>query len=170
MGFFSWKTQDTHESIPSHYSSRPTFPVTLTDHKGNKYHEPRYEGYGVFGGKDYYELVAEMNGKAVGDLDKDRWIGIKLEHGVSAIKHKETGQVYQSGGEDFFNWDSDILPHGLSGNASIESGEWDSINIKEEGVLLPNLTENENWIWRNEGAENCPDQGYFYCEEYEDDY
>ncbi len=62
MGFFSWKTQDTDKSIANHYSIRNTFPVYMIDDKGNAYYEPNYDGYGVFGGKDYYELLAEMNG------------------------------------------------------------------------------------------------------------
>lgn len=67
MGFFSWVTQDTDRSIANSYSSYPTFPVTMTDNKGNKWHEDYYEGYGEFGGKDFYELVAEMNGKTTRD-------------------------------------------------------------------------------------------------------
>ena len=63
MGFFSWKTQDTDKSIANHYSKKPVFSVTMTDNKGNKWHEHNYEGYGEFDGKDFYELVAEMNGK-----------------------------------------------------------------------------------------------------------
>ena len=63
MGFFSWKTQDTNRSIPNSFSNRPTFPVTMIDNKGNKWTENEYEGYGVFGGKNFYELLAEMNGK-----------------------------------------------------------------------------------------------------------
>ena len=62
MGFFSWITQDTGESIANTYSSRPTFSVTMTDDKGNRWREEDYEGYGVFGGKDFYELLDEMNG------------------------------------------------------------------------------------------------------------
>ena len=61
MRFFSWKTQDTNRSIPSRYSTRSTFSVTMTDNKGNQWHEHDYEGYGMFGGKDFYELLAEMN-------------------------------------------------------------------------------------------------------------
>jgi hypothetical protein len=61
MGFFSWMTQDTDKSIASVYSTRNTFPVYMIDDKGNVYYEPEYEGYGDFGGKDYYELLAEMN-------------------------------------------------------------------------------------------------------------
>jgi len=63
MGVFSWITQDTKRSIPSSGSGRSTFHVTMTDNKGNKWTETNYEGYGLFGGKDFYELLAEMNGE-----------------------------------------------------------------------------------------------------------
>jgi hypothetical protein len=62
MGFFSWKTQDTDRSICNVYSDREPFKVVLHDNKGNKWIENAYEGYGRFGGKDYYKLLAEMNG------------------------------------------------------------------------------------------------------------
>ena len=62
MGFFSWRTQDTDRSIANNYSTRKTFTVVMIDNKGNKWFEQSYEGYGIFGGKDYYELLAEMNG------------------------------------------------------------------------------------------------------------
>ena len=73
MGFFSWKTQDTDRSIANRYSRRKTFTVIMTDDRGNSYKEQNYEGYGVFGGKDYYVLLDEMNG-GVGN----RNAGIKL--------------------------------------------------------------------------------------------
>ena len=62
MGFFSWKTQDTDMSIANQYSTRSTFRVQMLDDKGNVWTEDNYDGYGNFGGKDYYELLAEMNG------------------------------------------------------------------------------------------------------------
>ena len=62
MGFFSWKTQDTDNSIANQYSNRKTFRVQMLDNKGNVWTEDNYEGYGRFGGKDFYELLAEMNG------------------------------------------------------------------------------------------------------------
>jgi len=64
MGFFSWKTQDTGRSISNQFSSKGTFTVYMYDNKGNLWVEDDYEGYGVFGGKDFYELLAEMNGKS----------------------------------------------------------------------------------------------------------
>lgn len=69
MGMFSWFTQDTNHRIVN----GENFRVVMTDNKGRKYVEHCYEGYGVFGGKDYYELLAEMNG-----LGKNREAGIEL--------------------------------------------------------------------------------------------
>ena len=73
MGFFSWNTQDTKRSIANHYSDMPVFTVFMFDDKGNKWQEDNYDGYGEFGGKDYFELLAEMNG-----LEPNRDLGIDL--------------------------------------------------------------------------------------------
>lgn len=62
MGFFSWETQDTKRSIANKHSIRKPFVVYMHDNKGNVYREENYEGYGDFGGKDFYKLMAEMNG------------------------------------------------------------------------------------------------------------
>ena len=83
MGFFSWKTMDTDESIANQYSNRKTFRVQMLDNKGNVWTEDNYEGYGRFGGKDFYELLAEMNGftsDKTGDeyTDEARGFGINL--------------------------------------------------------------------------------------------
>lgn len=69
MGQFSWFTQDTNHRIVN----GEEYKVIMTDNNGHKYVEYCYEGYGVFGGKDYYELLAEMNG-----LGSDRYAGIQL--------------------------------------------------------------------------------------------
>ncbi len=63
MGVFSFMTTDTNESVPNKWNEvRPTFTVYMIDNKGNVWEENDYEGYGDFGGKDIYELIAEMNG------------------------------------------------------------------------------------------------------------
>lgn len=77
MGFFSWKTNDTHRSIYNIHSGRKTSPVYLIDNKGNQWLEESYQGYGVFGGKDFYELFAEMNGL------ENRGAGVKVFHGLT---------------------------------------------------------------------------------------
>jgi hypothetical protein len=72
-GQFSWFTQDTNQQIGSEDENTLPF-VYMFDNKGNKWLEKRYEGYGDFGGKDYYELLAQMNGMA----NPDRSEGINL--------------------------------------------------------------------------------------------
>ena len=73
MGFFSWITQDSNRSIANKYSRRKTFTVYMVNPVTKEaYIESNYEGYGEFGGKDFYELVAELNGK------KDRNEGIDI--------------------------------------------------------------------------------------------
>ena len=83
MGFFSWNTMDTDKSIANEHSNRKTFRVQMMDNKGNVWTEDNYDGYGRFGGKDFYELLAEMNGftsDKTGDeyTDEARGEGIAL--------------------------------------------------------------------------------------------
>ena len=75
MGQFSWITQDTKEAIRESYrcDDQELTTAYMHDDKGNVWKETRYKGYGEFGGKDYYELLAEMNG-----LPSDRSLGIDL--------------------------------------------------------------------------------------------
>jgi hypothetical protein len=117
MGFFSWNTQDTDKSIANQYSNRKTFRVQMIDNKGNVFTENDYEGYGVFGGKDYYELLAEMNGftsDKTGDeyTDEARGFGIDIAFkdngsGVATkgvyypnLVEQANGWVYEMGGPD----------------------------------------------------------------------
>ena len=121
MGFFSWNTQDTDKSIANQYSNRKTFRVQMIDNKGNVWTEDNYDGYGRFGGKDFYELLAEMNG-FVSDkyekgtdayTDEARGFGISLafskdnHSGVGTegvyypnLVEKAEGWVYEMGGPE----------------------------------------------------------------------
>lgn len=80
MGFFSWITSDTHKGVRNRYSEEGALPVYVYCPDGTKIFEPNYEGYGVFGGRDIYALVAEWNAPELccGDDEKDREIGIDL--------------------------------------------------------------------------------------------
>ena len=75
---FSWKTSDTNESVSNSFSCRGALPCKLLLPDGTVYIEEDYEGYGIFGGEDYYSLLAELNG-----LAKDRDLGIDLEFGTN---------------------------------------------------------------------------------------
>ena len=108
MGFQSWLTADTGESISNRFSIKKTFPVYLHDDKGNVWCEKNYEGFGNFGGKNYWDLLAAMNGI------------------VSKRK-----AVYLT-------------------------------DTKDKKYKNPNLTKTKKWIYKNEQAKQCPDQGFFY--------
>jgi len=77
MGQFSWMTIDTGEQVYNDYDKEVYY---LLAPGGKKWEEEDYEGYGVFGGKDAYQLVAELNcpEKCNGDVDHDRRIGIDI--------------------------------------------------------------------------------------------
>jgi len=63
MGFFSFKTTDTGESIPNKYSEELPIRVVMIDNKGNHWvSDEDYEGYGIFGGKDNLKVGKIQNG------------------------------------------------------------------------------------------------------------
>lgn len=155
MGFFSWITQDTNRSIHNKFTKHKPFTVIMTDNKGNRYVENDYEGYGVFGGKDYYDLTAEMNGMTEGTLEEKRNFGITLRFGVAAIRNRKTGEVIH----DFFSW-AEPLVDGMSANELIETDDWDSVRIKFQRAIFPSLTESGDYMG-GESPKDCPHQGYF---------
>lgn len=91
MGFFSWKTSDTNRSITNVYSSRGTFEVTMLMPNGDKFTEDAYEGYGIFGGVDFYDAVYELNkdnpkfAKEMSDEREKRSIGITLAYNYKKV-------------------------------------------------------------------------------------
>ena len=56
---------------------------------GRVFTEPDYEGYGVFGGKDFLELLAELNG-----LPSDRDAGIDLTFKDNPSGDNTPGVIY----------------------------------------------------------------------------
>ena len=61
MGQFSWISQDTEEQI---FNDAPagTQTVHMVDPRdGTDYVETDYEGYGTFGGLDFYALIVDIN-------------------------------------------------------------------------------------------------------------
>lgn len=143
MGFFSWKTQDTDRSIPSQYSNRKTFRVQMLDNKGNVWTEDNYEGYGNFGGKDFYELLAEMNGFVsqkglTYEVDGEAYTDEARGFGIN-LAFKDNGSGIATKG---------VLYPNLIEQAS-------------------------GWFYNESGPDNCEFQGYFYDDEDldgEDDY
>ena len=73
MGYFSWKTCDTKESIWNSSSGEEVKPVYMILPDDTYFKEDSYEGYGEFGGRDIYEVIAELNG-----YESDRSHGINI--------------------------------------------------------------------------------------------
>ena len=91
-GQFSWMTQDDGEQIGS--EKQNTITVYMHDNEGNSWEEKSYEGYGVFGGLDYYSLLSRMNG--YGD-DRDDGIDIAFGKKKSKVGKKTLFPALTSG-------------------------------------------------------------------------
>lgn len=101
MGFFSWHTMDTDEPIYNKWQDHSDiFDVYMVNPKtGEAFIEMAYDGYGSFGGKDFYVLFAELNKEHINeeldwnDNDKVRSAGINLA--FSKSNHGESeGYLY----------------------------------------------------------------------------
>lgn len=104
--FMSWTLADTQEPIMNKYSGAEVVAVKMLDNHGNEYIEMDYEGYGIFGGKDYYVLLAEMNG-----FGSDREKGLEL------------------GDPLFEDWDNYIYPKFVALECSLTFDELERMNM-----------------------------------------
>jgi len=96
---------------------------------GEVYEEKNYEGYGMYGGKDAYALLAQTNVEAVrewyndpewepsGDNDEDRGAGIDLSMGNRPKTHDEIKQMVFEGitvtKENIYHYARDLIKNPL---------------------------------------------------------
>lgn len=81
MGQFSWLTKQGEQIRNEHHCGQKVWMVFKSDDGVNVVvKENQYEGYGVFGGVDYYETVFHMNQSIIPNkLDQEqRLIGIDI--------------------------------------------------------------------------------------------
>jgi hypothetical protein len=124
MGFFSWITSEG-ESISNSFSDRGALPVYMYLPDDTKVYEDKYEGYGMFGGLDFYAEVAKLNApeQCVGDIDTDRLLGIDL-----------------------------------------------AFNRTKPRLIVPRFSIYRSTTYKKlSDPEVCPDQGYFYPDEEEEE-
>lgn len=146
MGQFSWITQDTGEAIRECYGCDDQELTTayMWDNKGNVWKETKYEGYGKFGGKDFYELLAEMNGLKA---SKEEIVACKY----GDTDEEKYTEVMRSKGIDLFFDKDRTFP-----------------------IIGPNLTRKPNWKWKiGHIPEDDPNQGWGideYYDEYDDEW
>ncbi len=88
MGFFSWKTADTNESIANIHSDHPNAgrTVYLLQPGGKEpIEETAYNGYGDFGPADAYAWLAEMNSLGIPGSS----VVARREDGIRAYCNKD---------------------------------------------------------------------------------
>ena len=140
MGYFSWKTCDTDRSISNNESNRETFTVHMITPDGRVFTEKDYEGYGVFGGKDFYDLLAELNG-----LGSDRSAGIDLCFKDNSRGDDTPGVIYPKLVEDL---------------------DEDDVKGQYENLPNPQTCEYQGFFYYDDGVEE--DEDDFWVVEEED--
>lgn len=188
MGFFSWLTSDTEESIANIHTGKSR-PVYLLQPDGQEpIFEPTYEGYGKFGGVDAYGWVARANTPAdslIGmDEDQVRTLGLLMTDGTVMLD-TQTGALWsirehvpEGLGVPVNNfphsWMTPIPELGMSPNELRESGRFVSIRLRDHlEIKYPlKFSFDKNAVYEDlPAAKNCPHQGYFLPEmDDEDDY
>lgn len=173
MGVFSWKTSDTDRSIPceGNPAEKEIFTVYMVTEDGQIFTEKEYQGYGEFGGKDIYVLIAEMNGQkgATDEESRDNffnniWLSGIQKDGKRLINRKDF-QNYESPLEDY----DGLTPNQLTKDKGWKSfgHDWELEDFAKQGLKVPKLFEEEYNTtperWNSFGyPERCEFQGYFY--------
>lgn len=185
MGFFSWKTADTGESIPNVHSSRHAGrPVYFLQPDGRPaIREPAYDGYGVFGGHDVHLWLAHQNlpAQALRGFSRDdqRSMGIALDTGGNLHRDVVTGELCTIFYDMPFlahvgvqathvpqRWDLPVKAFGgLSPNDAVATRRLEPVPLDQVMMLRCPLKFSFNpkadySQWG--GSPSCPHQGYFY--------
>lgn len=193
MGFFSWKTSDSDKSIANNSQDvREVFTVYVITPDGKIFIEKDYEGYGVFGGKDIYTLIGELNGVKGKDDEEIRNNLWKSDFFARGVEKDGVKYIYQ---RDFDNYESPIAAEGGKTANQLTSEGWKTFgdnctNFKvmaNMGMKVPKIVEDISKVF-TEGEfmaspaaiiaffntlpypEDCEHQGYFYDDEDDDDF
>jgi hypothetical protein len=183
MGFFSWMTSDTDESIMSRYSDYPVSTVYMLSPGGGKSHrEDNYEGYGVFGGVDAFVHLAKTNlpAERLEGLDDDalRMVGCALEAGYYERTDDGTKHQIFHPGTDII--DPGITYHGVTYDVPIEAFGGRSANeMIRDGLLVERrfaiayplkFSKAADAVYEDlPPSRDCPCQGFFGRGEEEED-
>jgi len=182
MGYVSWLTADTRESIPVVDSGHEQRTVYLLQPNGAPpIADAAYEGFTVFGGVSVFDWLVRHNASAdrVDELLAHPWYGVQLSTGLRYFRDVDTGArfcVFHTGPNAV---DPTIVAHrctyadplpgyGISANDLADQGR-----IVEEHlpVAVP-LKFSFDAAARYEdlpASEDCPDQGCYYGNADDDD-
>lgn len=181
MGFFSWLTSDSKESIRNIHTGENRTVYLLQPDGAKPIREDGYEGYGAFGGIDAYAWLARANlpQDRVADFDDEelRDAGIALDCGsllrlqdgrLLSVFH-DSRKLCNALGltvEHFPGRYDEPIPScgGKSANQMAEAGTTQPVRLRDLGVIRHPLKFSFDPAARYEdlpAAEKDPDQGYF---------
>ena len=183
MGFFSWVTADTGESIPNLYTGLPMRPVYLLQPGGRPpIKESAYEGYGVFGECNAHTWLAQHNIPSdllkTADEETLRLIGISLEAGVfhederankwicahHVFAGMEDAFPRLAGIREFTRYDQPLKAcGGRTPNQLIGDGTWQTKPIMDELAYPLKFSYDPEADYDSlPPSKPCERQGYFY--------
>lgn len=187
MGFFSWLTADTEESVINTYAAAdmgvPVRTVYQLQPNGEApIEETAYEGYGIIGDEDVHHWLARRNlpTELVATLSDDDLsaVGVTLSVGgyyLDTVTGKKW-TIFWKGPNiidptiEFFNgrYDQVIPEIGLSPNDLMQSGRFERQVITPEFPLK--FSFDKNAVYEDlPASKTCPKQGYFFDDSDEDD-
>ena len=181
MGFSSWLTSDTEESIQNKYSPKVR-PVYLLQPEGNHILEESYNGYGDFGEVNAFIWLAKKNADVVGIKNHEYLsdiellqLGVDMNYGM-VCRDNETGDIWHIHqhnellipGKYFHGpWAETVPDLGLSLSDLVKSGQFEIVDIKKikklQYPLKFSFDENQKYEDLPE-AKICPHQGCFFEE------
>lgn len=186
MGFFSWLTADTKESIRNRHSAEGATPVYMLFPYNKptirgEFHllETSYDGYGLFQSIDAYKWLARANYPKSWYLPDEtrREIGIELDVG-DCYRDKNTGELFHKAGRFLFPGMKRITGlynerqegYDMSPNELLDKGIWSKEkvrdNVKFEREYLPlKFSFDEHAVYEDlPPSERDPSQGFFPVE------
>lgn len=183
MGYFSWLTSDTEESIMNNRTNKCRTVYMLQPDGKPPIVETDYEGYGDFGGVDAYIWVGQHN------LPPERLQGLANEQIRNAGLAYLLGHYYRdtTTGQKFAIFhhgpniiDPNIRHHairydqpvpGYDGRTIAELKDAGLVEVRTFDVKYPlKFSFNPNAVYEDlPPAKDCPRQGYFDIEEEDED-
>jgi hypothetical protein len=181
MGFFSWLTSDTEESIANVHTGRERTVYLLQPDGQDPICEPAYDGYGEFGGVDAYAWLAEVNAPMAvinGKTDDEiRSLGITMAEGV-VYRDVQNGDLWsvrqeipQGLGVPVRNFPHSalaVIPElGMSANDLEDCGRFKRVRLRDYlDIKFPlKLSFDKDAVYETlPAAKNCPHQGYFFSD------
>jgi len=175
MGFSSYLTSDTEESILNIYTGLSRRVYMLQPNGLEHIVEEAYLGYMTFGGVDVFEWIVKIN--KLNSLCKEEDIqtlgsALALSGGIYIdVNTKQKYSLHYSSllkDVQAFSGSYDDIQDGyiFTPNELIKTGVWEEISLTElldiENVYMPRFSFDKNAVYENvPDAKSCPMQGCF---------